>query len=72
MLCLIAAVMNLFACSERANFDVCPVYPVGGEKVAEELENISYAGYEDFWEWMARIHKLKQSLEVCDKNFTQK
>ena len=39
-----------------------PVYPVAGEKVAAELENIPYSGYEDFWEWLARVDKLRQEL----------
>ena len=43
----------------------CPVYPIGGEKVADELKNIPYEGYEDFWEHQARLYKLKQELDLC-------
>jgi hypothetical protein len=38
---------------------------VGGEKVAEELENIPFHGYEDFWSWMDRLGKLKDQLDAC-------
>lgn len=48
------------------NYDICPVYPIAGEKVSEELKNIPHQGYENFWEWLARIDKLRQELEICD------
>lgn len=38
------------------------VYPVGGTEVAKELETLPYQGYEHFWEWLARINKLRQEL----------
>lgn len=49
-----------------ANYDpiVCPVYPVAGKKVAAEIEKITG---EAFWEWLARINKLRQELELCAK-----
>ena len=43
----------------------CPVYPAAGEKVAVELEKISYDQAPNFWEWLGRIDKLRQELEVC-------
>jgi hypothetical protein len=49
-----------------ANYNnYCPIYPVAGKPVYEELKNIPYQGYEDFWEWMGRINKLKGELEIC-------
>lgn len=53
----------LCSCSSAACSDK-PVYPVGGPKVAEELQNIPYQGYEDFWEWIGRVDKLRQELEI--------
>lgn len=58
------AVMSLSGCMQVTSFN-CPVYPIGGEKVAEELKNIPYDGYEDFWEHQARLYKLKQELDLC-------
>jgi len=47
------------------SYNNCPVYPVGGEKVGQELSNIPYQGYENFWQWIGRIDKLRQELELC-------
>lgn len=47
------------------NYDYCVKYPTAGEKVAKELENVPYRGYENFWEWLARINKLRMELEIC-------
>ena len=55
----------LLGCSTKGNFNYCPAWPYGGTKVAEELENVPYDGYEDFWEWIARLYKLKQELDIC-------
>ena len=55
----------LCSCSTTEYYNLCPTYPVGGEKVAEELETIPYGGYEDFWEWIGRINKLREELELC-------
>lgn len=57
--------MVLCGCSTTANYNNCPTYPVGGEKVAEELEKVPYEGYEDFWEWIGRINKLREELNLC-------
>lgn len=46
------------------DYNYCTTYPLAGQKVAEELERIPYKGYENFWEWLARINKLKQELEI--------
>ncbi len=46
-----------------ANYEAaCPVYPVAGKEVAREIENITGGA---FWEWLARINKLRQELELC-------
>lgn len=66
---MLPAVLCLSSCS-TINYNNCPVYPIAGEAVAEELKNIPYEGYEDTWEWIARINKLKQELSLCDINLS--
>ena len=59
------AVMSLSACSTPVYYSSCPVYPVGGAKVGAELEKISFEQAPALWEWLGRIDKLRQELEVC-------
>ena len=59
-----AVMICLNSCAPISS-DYCPVWPVGGEKVAAELEQLSYAEYPDTWEWFARLNKLRQELELC-------
>ncbi|MBR3676588.1 MAG: hypothetical protein IKN71_05600 [Alphaproteobacteria bacterium] len=49
------------------SYDFCPVYPVAGAAVAAELENASIEDYPATWEWIGRIDKLRQELEICKK-----
>lgn len=56
--------MSLSCCTRVENYN-CPVYPIGGEKVGNELEKIPYVGFENFWEHQARLYKLKQELDLC-------
>ena len=49
----------------KASYDFCPIYPVAGEKVAQELEQIEFEKAENFWEWLGRIEKLREELELC-------
>lgn len=65
ILLLLLVVIILFGCSTTANYNNCPAYPVGGKNVGDELKGVPYAGYEDFWEWLGRIDKLRQELELC-------
>ena len=65
ILVLLLAVIILFGCSTTANYSNCPVYPVGGPAVGQELEKVPYQGYERFWEWLGRVDKLRQELELC-------
>ncbi len=62
ILSLIFLGIGLCSCSTKVCYER-PVYPVGGPKVGAELQNIPYEGYENFWEWIARIDKLRQELE---------
>lgn len=43
----------------------CPVYPIGGNAVASELERIEYEKLRATWEWIGRINKLREELELC-------
>lgn len=47
------------------NYSYCPVYPVAGNLVATELEKASYSDFPNTWEWIGRIDKLRQELELC-------
>lgn len=64
-LSLMLLVMSLSGCSTPAYYSSCPVYPAGGEKVGKELATIPYEGYQATWEWLGRIDKLRQELELC-------
>ena len=66
-LALMPVAMICLSSCVQANYDSCPVYPVAGEKVAAELENASYSEFPNTWEWIGRIDKLRQELEVCGK-----
>lgn len=61
-------VMILLTSCRWVNYDNCPVYPVAGKKVAEELKKASYNEYPNTWEWLGRINKLRQELELCKEN----
>lgn len=58
-------VMSLSGCLRPAFYSSCPVYPVGGEKVGIELESLSFEEYPATWEWLGRVDKLRQELEIC-------
>ena len=61
-----AVMICLSSCAPVGYSPGCPVYPVAGEKVAAELENASYSEFPNTWEWIGRIDKLRQELEVCN------
>ena len=46
-----------------ANYNNCPTFPIGGAKVADELEKAG--DIPSTWEWIGRLDKLRQELEVC-------
>ena len=51
----------LISCA-TTDYSFCLTYPLAGSKVADAIENIES---EEFWEWLARINKLRQQLELC-------
>lgn len=61
---MLAALICLNSCT-TANYSNCPEYPVAGQKVADELKNAPYDEYPNTWEWIGRINKLRQELELC-------
>ena len=61
-----AAMICLSSCAPVGYNSGCPVYPVAGEKVAAELEKANYSEFPNTWEWIGRIDKLRQELEVCN------
>lgn len=58
------ALLYLPSCTVTG-YSRCPAYPLAGEKVAAELEHASYQDYPYTWEWLGRIDKLRQELELC-------
>ena len=58
-------VMSLLISCRQVNYNNCPIYPVAGEKVAKELYKADYKEFENTWEWIGRIDKLRQELELC-------
>ncbi len=59
--------MSLLGCSCKTNYNHCPLYPVGGKKVGQELSRLNSFEYPNTFEWLARINKLRQELELCQK-----
>lgn len=62
----LAVMICLSSCATANCSPSCPVYPVAGEKVAAELEKVSYSEFPNTWEWIGRIDKLRRQLEVCE------
>lgn len=63
---LMSVVIICLSSCTKTNYDYyCPVYPKAGEKVAAELVQISFEQAPFFWEWLEKINKLRQELELC-------
>lgn len=54
----------LISCT-TINYEQCPEYPIAGPKVALELEKATYSEFPNTWEWLGRINKLKEELNLC-------
>lgn len=61
-----AAIACLSSCTP-ASYNICPRYPVAGAEVAVELEKLGAGEYPRTWEWLGRINKLRQELDICAK-----
>ena len=59
--------MSLWSCSCKVNYDNCPVYPKGDKAVGEELKRLNYSEFPATFEWLGRINKLRQELEICER-----
>lgn len=60
---MLLSMIYLSSCAAE-NYNCCPTYPIAGAKVAQSIEQINAP---EFWEWLARINKLRQQLELCQK-----
>ena len=49
----------------RVHYNSCPTYPIAGAEVANELTKLDYEHFVNTWEWIGRINKLRQELELC-------
>ena len=58
---MLLSLICLNSCTQTS-YNNCPIYPIAGSKVADELKNFEGP---NFWEWVGRIHKLKLQLEIC-------
>lgn len=61
---LMLIVMSCLSSCTTINYDYCPQYPIAGEKVALEIKELEGVY---FWEWLGKIDKLRQQLELCKK-----
>ncbi len=61
---MLIALHCLSSCAMKG-YNFCPQYPIAGSKVGAELEQIEYSIAPYFWEWLGRIDKLRQELEIC-------
>lgn len=62
---MLVVLICLSSCAQVDYSPSCPVYPVAGAKVGAELEKAGYSEFPNTWEWIGRIDKLRQELEVC-------
>lgn len=61
------ATVSLSSCSCKINYDVCPTYPIGGERVGKEISRLNSAEFPALFDWIGRINKLKQELDLCER-----
>lgn len=66
-LALMPAALSCLNSCTTVSYNYCPVYPTAGPEVAAELEKASYSEFPNTWEWISRIDKLKQELELCEQ-----
>ena len=59
-------VINSLSSCKQISYNNCPLYPVAGKQVAVELSQAGNLPYT--WEWIGRINKLRQELELCKNN----
>lgn len=63
-LLMLAAMSCLSSCAPAVcETNILPQFPYAGPQVAAELQNLSAEDYPYFWDWLARINKLRMELE---------
>lgn len=65
MLSLTLAALSCLSSCTTVNSNYCPVWPPAGPAVAAELEKANYSEFPNTWEWLGRLNKLRQELELC-------
>lgn len=60
---LLVLTLFLNSCARDCSSTVSPVWPVAGEKVANELEPIA-GSIPNTIEWLGRLDKLRQELQL--------
>ena len=60
---MLIGIICLNSCT-KVNYNNCPEYPVAGVNVANELKRLD-DNFSNTWEWLGRINKLRQELELC-------
>lgn len=63
---ILAGVLLVQSCLSSCtttSYNNCPTWPIAGEKVAKELEKAGELP--NTWEWIGRLDKLKQELDLC-------
>lgn len=58
----VSILIFVVSCS-GVSVNFCPNFPIAGYKVAKELEQTG--DFPHTWEWIARLYKLKQELDIC-------
>ena len=61
---MLLGIICLNSCTQ-VNYNNCPEYPVAGAKGANELKKLDDNNFVNTWEWIGRINKLRQELELC-------
>ncbi len=61
--------LNALSCLSSCAPAVCepldlPPFPYAGPKVAAELATLGAGEYPYLWEWIGRLNKLRQELEI--------
>lgn len=54
----------LNACAVERCKETTPPWPIAGHKVAEELSTLNPTKFPAFIEWLGRLDKLQEQLEV--------
>ncbi len=65
---IVAGSLFLTGCvttSDRPTITACPTYPIAGKAVANELALLNQNDFPNLIEWIGRIDKLAEQLELC-------